>query len=134
VKREGKLAPRVQKVWDEFAQLVMIDELPGADELNGRRLVVEIGSGQGNQIVAAATGASAETAASVIASERSECGNPHLVPSDGELNSEGSAVGGDSGTASPLDHDAALVMTIVTPTVIPKERSDCRDPHRVPAV
>jgi tRNA (guanine-N7-)-methyltransferase len=61
VKREGRLAPRIQRVWDELSnQFVLenIDALDDPQKIWGERkeceLVVEIGSGQGNQIVHAA--------------------------------------------------------------------------------
>lgn len=65
VKREGKLSLRVQRVWDEFAGRFVIDDWQNAvdyladisnsasvDKYN--RIVLEIGSGQGNQLVESA--------------------------------------------------------------------------------
>jgi tRNA (guanine-N7-)-methyltransferase len=62
VKREGRLSERIQRVWDdlssnhvfEVSQIALkIDELVGEGKLY-QKLIIEIGSGQGNQIVHAA--------------------------------------------------------------------------------
>jgi tRNA (guanine-N7-)-methyltransferase len=59
VNRESKLNPRVQKVWDEVSDDFVISTIDDAVEFitnaSETRIVLEIGSGQGNQLIHAAS-------------------------------------------------------------------------------